>query len=386
MLEAALARWRGHRTIAFAQLVTAYGRHVPDADLDAPEPDDDAAIGRLLARPDDPRIALRLARAVIARVDDGQSAPIFVSILDRLAELRDPRALAMVTSVWARLVKPLQNRVALVGSDAPDASDDQALAELRAFEDPDGHVEALWRAVAEDPTDLDRRLVLADALIERGDPRGHAISLQCHDVVEGTQLLEERRFELLGETALLISQAQFRGGLLWSISVGTVTTPLTYWRGRPDDRELCALHDLSPGYTTAEAYAKFLSKLAWMPRWVRLERAHREELEKLGVRCPFRNVEFSLWPPPRDLTGELLAIAAHAPTLEGLAFRTSHWPPLSEIIEVAREVRERVPTLQHLYVSLLPGHGNPEHEVEAARELPFLELVAPLSPRFAEWP
>jgi hypothetical protein len=60
-LDDALERWRAHRTVAFAQLVTAIGRRVPDAELEAPEPDDDAAIARLLARPDDPPGARRLA-------------------------------------------------------------------------------------------------------------------------------------------------------------------------------------------------------------------------------------------------------------------------------------------------------------------------------------
>jgi uncharacterized protein (TIGR02996 family) len=383
-LDDALERWRAHRTVAFAQLVTAIGRRVPDAELDAPEPDDDAAIERLLARPDDPRVALRLAAALVMRFD--LTSELTTTIVDRIAEIRDVRAIAMV---WRHLDKPHQHRLSLVFGNEPDASDDDARRELDALEDADGRIAALWRTVAESPYDVERRLVLADALIERGNPRGHVIALQCRpDGREAAwRILEARRYELLGETALLLdSTSRFDGGLLASIRVGTVHTPSAAWDRPLDQRELCALYDASPGYVSARAYAKFLAGLARMPTWVRIERVHLDELRSLGATCAFRNAELSLWPPPRDLANQLLEIAAYAPALEGLAFRATHWPPLAECVAVAREVRERVPTLQRFFVGLLPGHGNAEDDVEAARSLPFLEIVDAPAPAHADWP
>ena len=377
-LDGALARWREHRTIAFATLVTMIGRHVPDATSGD-------GIAELIARPDDPRVAIRLAAEIVARPDD----PSAKSIVERIAALRYSLAIAKATSVWSQLAKPLQNILSLAGSTAPDASDEEARALIREVCDP--HIDTLWRSVVEAPGDLERRLVLADALIEQGDPRGEVIALQCrhdgHD--EGMRILEARSHEILGETALLVDGiSQFSGGLLSSISVGTVTTPHWAWDQPLDQRELCALHDVSPGYVSAWHYAKFLAGLARMPTWVRLERAHLDELRKLGVSCPFRNVEFSMWPPPRDVVGELLAIAAYAPTLEGLAFRVTHWPTLATCIDVAREVRARVPRLRRFLVGLLLGHGDDDDAaVESARELGLLEVVdAPSPPRLAAWP
>jgi uncharacterized protein (TIGR02996 family) len=383
-LDHALERWRAHRTVVFAQLVTAIGRRVPDAELEAPEPDDDAAIARLLARPDDPRVALRLAAALVMRLD--LTAALERSIVDRIGEIRDVRAIAMASRV---LDKPLQHRLSLKFGDEPNASDDDARRELDALEDPDGRIAALWRTVAESPHDVERRLVLADALIERGNPRGHVIALQCRpDGREAAwRILEARRYEVLGETALVAdSTSRFDGGLLASIRVGTVHTPSSTWDRPFDQRELCALYDASPGYVSARAYAKFLAGLARMPTWVRIERVHLDELRSLAATCAFRNVELSLWPPPRDLANQLLEIAAYAPALEALAVRATHWPPHAECVEVARSVRERVPTLQRFFVGLLDGHGNSEDEVDAARSLPFMEIVDAPPPQWATWP
>ncbi len=357
-LDAALTRWREHRTVAWATLVTTIGRRVGD------QPGED-----------DPRTAMRLAAELVASPTD----PL---LAERIAALQHPLAIAKATTVWAELTPAQQQALSWSLVMTPDASDEEARSWVRTLDDPDGRVEALWRSLIESPDDVERRLVLADALIERGDPRGEAIALQCRDDgrAQAAQLLEDRHHEMLGDTALLYSGPSFRGGLLASISVGTVTTPPWIWDADPDPRELCALHDVSPGYVTAPRYARFLAGLPRVPAWVRLERAHLEELRKLGASVPFRNVEFSLWPPPRDLVTELLAVAAYAPTLEGLAFRASHWPTIETCIEVAREVRERVPRLRRFLVGLVPGHGQ-----DAAVEVDFVEVVDAPSARSAHW-
>lgn len=368
-LAEALARWRAHRSIAWGTLVATLGRRVPEAAVEA----------------DDPRFAMQLAAWLVAH----PRAPAAKEVAEQLAALRYALAIAQALSAAEAFEQPVQHVLVLAGSDGPHASDVEARALVRAVDDPDGTVDGLWREVIEAPGELERRLVLADALLDRGDPRGELIALQCRPGGhhEGAHLLEARRFELLGETALILNAgSQFRGGLLASVSVGTAHTPPAAYDQPLDPRELCALHDVSPGYVTAPRYAKFLAGLARMPAWVRIERTHLRELRSLGARCAFRNVEFSLYPPPRDLAGELLAIAAYAPTLEGIAIRVGHWPPLATCLEVAREVRARVPQLQRFLVALMPNHGNADEILDEASASPDLELVdAPSPPWLADW-
>jgi uncharacterized protein (TIGR02996 family) len=303
---------------------------------------------------DDPRTAMRLAAQIVA-------SPSEPGIVERIAALRHPLAIAKATTVWSQLAPAQQQALAWALIMSPHPSDDEARELLRLLEDPDGRIDALWRAVIEAPDDLDRRLVLADALLERGDPRGEAIAVQGN------------AYDHLGDTALIASDCSFHGGLLSSLSAGTVTTPAWAWDQPPSHRELCALNDVSPGYVTAERYANFLARLPRVPTWVRLERAHLDQLRKLGARVPFRNIEFSMWPPPHDLARELLAIAAYAPTLEGLAIRVLHSPRLEHCVEVARIVREKV-KLRRFLIGLVPGHPEDPFETDVVS---FVDAPAP---------
>jgi uncharacterized protein (TIGR02996 family) len=87
-------------------------------------------------------------------------------------------------------------------------------------------VDELYAAVYEQPSELDLRLVLADALQEVGDPRGELIVLQCKQLAgEGlsasekrrvSQLLKERGKSWMGPLApvTLKTGVTFRGGFL----------------------------------------------------------------------------------------------------------------------------------------------------------------------------
>jgi uncharacterized protein (TIGR02996 family) len=94
-------------------------------------------------------------------------------------------------------------------------------------------IERLVDAVLETPTDLSRRLVVGDALLERGDPRGEFIALQrrrherptldmfCREAIGERERLLARRHQKawLGPLAAVLDQPQFRFGFVSSARV-----------------------------------------------------------------------------------------------------------------------------------------------------------------------
>lgn len=67
------------------------------------------------------------------------------------------------------------------------------------------HIDAMYEAVLAAPHELDRRRVLADALLEAGDPRGEFITLQLETSARARKraqkLLERHRRHFLGRLA-----------------------------------------------------------------------------------------------------------------------------------------------------------------------------------------
>ncbi len=82
--------------------------------------------------------------------------------------------------------------------------------------------DALWAAVYADPEDLAARAVLADALLERQEPRGELITLQLLDPPDRAQrarikaLIKAHRGELLGplQSVVLVDGLHFSGGFV----------------------------------------------------------------------------------------------------------------------------------------------------------------------------
>jgi uncharacterized protein (TIGR02996 family) len=147
---------------------------------------------------------------------------------------------------------------------------------------------ALWREVAAARDDLSPRLVLADALIERGDPRGELIALQCAgadaSVVMGGEVpdnVRERVAELvathwnawLGDAAhVLVRQgSRFANGMLALALVGDgVEIPDELWDRAARHHELAVLDTVRPHKVTARGYGRFLGALPEAPRRVEI--------------------------------------------------------------------------------------------------------------------
>lgn len=99
----------------------------------------------------------------------------------------------------------------------------------------------LWRAVRDAPDDVQPRLILADFLNERGDPRGAFINAQCRLAerglspasrhafnVQAKKLLRENAREWAGPVLAMGASYEFRSGFLYKLS-GNIDLVLDGW-------------------------------------------------------------------------------------------------------------------------------------------------------------
>jgi uncharacterized protein (TIGR02996 family) len=157
-------------------------------------------------------------------------------------------------------------------------------------------LDELWAQVAETPEDLALRMVLGDALVDAGDPRGELIQLQCagaealgdhsskiitgsdpqlHAAVLMRAGADEQAAELiathwdawLGPLAHLIDRrsSRFERGLLSTVSIGTADTPPEAWAAARGHRELCAIDRVDVMRGKPADYATFLAGLVRDP-------------------------------------------------------------------------------------------------------------------------
>lgn len=199
-LRALLRRWDRARDLASAEAIARIGPALYRAVL-APANERELAIrlatadpveyGALLVHPladalppeavlrTDPRAGGWLVRRLaVERVTRTERAR-WVALRDLAASLRDPR----VHAVWAPLADALGDELPRDAWRLPsvpsrrDPAVDALLPLLPPLaSDPE---RALLAAVYADPASDDARLVYADWLTERGDPRGELIQLQC---------------------------------------------------------------------------------------------------------------------------------------------------------------------------------------------------------------
>ena len=199
-LEAIAEAWRAPRLAELARLVATRSRPplaTALAALVGPRVAVTLERWQALGEIDHPLVSDWVLAALEAPPFTGLSArPLLEALVDAAARLGDPRLVERaraIAEVFELRVTPKAARVALkerladVVDDLTDPPplDDEAARLAEAIADRLGRVAKGVRAVEElyadvyaNPDDDGPRLVLADALLERGDPRGELIMLQ----------------------------------------------------------------------------------------------------------------------------------------------------------------------------------------------------------------
>ena len=198
----------------------------------------------LLEWPDDPRLAMALARIVDATpYDVWTSASFYRPLFERLAKLRDLRTLPLLRAQASKEKSEYYDRGleerALHGLEhafpdgppelAPEVEAAVATLEARYRErmqlaSAKAQGEAAYlAAIYADPDDVALRAVYADWLLERGDPRGELITLQLARAAGRTsedaevrerKLLEQHGRAWTGALDHWFADARFEGGFV----------------------------------------------------------------------------------------------------------------------------------------------------------------------------
>jgi uncharacterized protein (TIGR02996 family) len=195
----------------------------------------------------------------------------------------------------------------------------------------DSVIAELWRAVTEQRDDLGPRLVLGDALLERGDVRGELIHLQCDgnktlratdsdepvtiyidaaartvDIADrAAALISEHWFDWLGPLGPLVDRDRswFHEGMLFGIRpIGTAAA----WRDLPDHPELAMVrkvrwHKLEGVFwdvheADLHAYAAAIARIPHPPTWIDLDTlALIEALARRQTAWSVRGLRLKYW-------------------------------------------------------------------------------------------
>ena len=172
----------------------------------------------LADRGPDPRVADALSGAIV-RLGHRASPAALTALFEALVQQRDPRQ-AKILDTWAAR-QPVEHRgelaVRVVALRADDVLVDSAWEKLRPERAP--QFQRLFASIAENPDDLKRRQVFADALLSEGNPLGELIQLQCTEPAppEADERLKELR----------------RLGRIWVGPLHRMLTDVEYARGFP---------------------------------------------------------------------------------------------------------------------------------------------------------
>jgi uncharacterized protein (TIGR02996 family) len=266
-------------------------------------------------------------------------------------------------------------------------------------------IEELWRQVAESADDLSLRLILADALIERGDPRGELIALQCGGADASVMVDDDRGIETrdvgervseliaanwerwLGDLALVLVRrgSSFKNGLLHVIQVGEHTTTASAWESAGRHHELCAVHRVRPYRISADHYATFLAAFARDPECVEIAAPGVIlGIAKRRSRWAVRNVRIggSGWwndeHAPR-MVNELAALAKLAPEVECIEIAPTYNRTIGlELVGMVPALPAMFPRFQRIKIENSESgwlQDAAETELERIRQLPFVELT-----------
>ncbi len=267
VLAQLLAHWRMSRSPEVAQLID----RLPEVDRtheaifsqlrSCSVSQAQARMERLHEEPEDPRTAKGLL-ALLADppFDSGESADFWELVLSRLVQLADVRVASEMRAIAdANSARPqgflkyffedelsrARNRLWSRLSDRTEGLESAELAILGRLRarvapaQPKTRLDLLWERIVASPEDLEARLIYADALMERGDPSGEFIALQCSRSEEAEPSERERALlqahgrKWLGRAGLLLNveQVSFVRGAAVSADLGGQRSWLS--RGAP---------------------------------------------------------------------------------------------------------------------------------------------------------
>ena len=215
--DALVAAWRLRRAPVLAELVSVLDAAAPDAltaQLAAavtPRVATTHANVKKLAGVDDPRLATFVLAALANPPFCAASAEgLLVTLAATIDRLGDPRLAGELPAIrrilaarltrvpmCAKVVRKLDAATARCGpvpvaSAEEHALEEELVAACAALRKPARTVESLLAEVYASPNDDAPRMVLADVLLERGDPRGELITLQLARGRDGEPTERER--------------------------------------------------------------------------------------------------------------------------------------------------------------------------------------------------
>ena len=234
----------------------------------------------------------------------------------------------------------------------------------RAVPAEDAVLGALWAEIAAHPADDTPRLVLADALTDRGDLRGELIVLQCagHSSSRPREqaLIESNWRDWIGELSpiLLRQRCEFRRGMLDAIVVGPLPAlaagSYTGLRGR---RELACVTAVRPGAITAPDFATVLDAFDGLDVVGLALPGMLAALRAVRPRWAFRTVELREAAPPlhdSDPVPVVRELVALVPALEQLDVILNLWTPPTYRVAWVEHLATNAP---HVRVRLRAGIG-----------------------------
>lgn len=188
----------------------------------------------------DPRVDEAVVRLFETLPYRSTSRPFYVALAAQAARIRDPALLERIIRARARvgelmsptlgdwlerrmdeLIDDLRRRVTKPSAKHELREIENALENATRAAEPRGEIRTLLQAVYDEPDDTARRLVYADALLERGDVRGELITLQCQASLTPPQqrreraLVKEHGITWLGELSPIVMKGyRFERGFL----------------------------------------------------------------------------------------------------------------------------------------------------------------------------
>ena len=378
-------------------------------------------LAQMVNWPDDPRVARRLTSVFDLPLpwNTGALRGLYAAITDWLIRIGDPAVRPRLEICAAEprgpgsKIRAIQQReahraLAQIPPAMPQPFDAAVRAWAARLDEPhlgarqrrDATEAALWDHIASAPDDLAPRIVLADLLLERGDPRGELIALQCSGAATARtrSLIDEHWHAWLGELALVLTRhgTEFERGMLTAIRIGQPSSPAWAYRKAHGHRELGAVHTVRRAEVSATYYAVLIAGLPRLPDTLQLDGPELiAPLHALCPRWPTRTLEYAERTRPaaerRWLLHKRDELAAMFPALETL--RIAPWaghdgPQFNA--QLIAELPAAFPQLRRIVVDL---HGlcayepGARAELETIAALPLVEWSDPgRVPRQAGWP